>query len=175
MPYQSTRGKSKEINSSTAILKGIAEDGGLYVPTNLPKINKELKDLASYSYQELAFYILSLFFQEFSKEELKAAISEAYDNSFSSPYITPITKVEGAYFLELYHGPTLAFKDVALTLLPKLIKLSASKQNSKIEPVVLTATSGDTGKAALQGFAYSEGVKIIVFYPQEGVSPIQKL
>ena len=175
MSYKSTRGSSKEKSSSIAILRGIAEDGGLYIPEEIPKINKDLQSLISYSYQELALYVLSLFFPEFSQEDLKTAISDAYDKSFSTPKITPITKVEEVFFLELFHGPTLAFKDIALTLLPKLIKLSANRENSHIQPVVLTATSGDTGKAALQGFAGAEEVKIIVFYPEDGVSPIQKL
>ena len=175
MLYKSTRGISKKITSPYAILNGIAEDGGLYVPEKLPKLDKDIKDLVAYSYQELALYIISLFFPEFSEEELKIAISDAYEESFSDQQITPTVKVGDLYFLELFHGPTLAFKDIALTLLPKLIELSALRDKSKKQPVVLAATSGDTGKAALQGFAGADGVKTIVFYPEDGVSPIQKL
>ena len=175
MKFISTREKKQEVNASEAILTGIASQGGLFVPSSIPKINIPLETLKEYNYEELALYILSLFLEDFSKEELKEAINAAYKNNFSAKEIVPLKEVGDCFFMELYHGPTLAFKDIALTLLPRLLNLSAKKQGSKLTPVVLTATSGDTGKAALEGFSNAPGVKIMVFYPENGVSKIQKL
>ncbi len=175
MKYISTRGSIFETSDSQAILKGIADDGGLFVPSKIPSIPNGLEELLGYSYQDLAFYILKLYLEDFPEDGLKSAISLAYDNNFSSSAVTPLQKVKDVFFLELFHGPTLAFKDVALSLLPRLLTLSSDIEGSCLTPLVLTATSGDTGKAALHGFSSTEGIKIAVFYPENGVSPIQKL
>jgi threonine synthase len=125
-------------------------------------------------YKKLAFLIMKRFFTDYYQDELKDCINKAYDNKFDTEIIAPLSKKMGVYFLELYHGPTLAFKDMALSLLPYLLKKAARKLNLNQEIVILTATSGDTGKAALQGFANVEGIKIIVFFPYKGVSKIQE-
>ncbi|MDP2945615.1 MAG: threonine synthase [Atribacterota bacterium] len=172
--YQSTRGDKKRVLSAEAIIKGIADDGGLFVPETIPQINKDLYILKSNDYKELAFLIIKKFFTDYRQDELKDCINRAYDNKFDTEIIAPLSKKMGAYFLELYHGPTLAFKDMALSLLPHLLKKAAQKLNLSQEIVILTATSGDTGKAALQGFAKVDGTKIIVFFPYKGVSKIQE-
>ena len=172
--YQSTRGNKKRVLSSEAIIKGIADDGGLFVPETILQINKDLRRLKSTDYKELTFLIMKEFFTDYRQDELKDCINRAYDNKFDTKIIAPLSKKMGAYFLELYHGPTLAFKDMALSLLPHLLKKAAQKLNLSQEIVILTATSGDTGKAALQGFAKVEGTKIIVFFPYKGVSKIQE-
>ncbi|MBE3091310.1 MAG: threonine synthase [Candidatus Atribacteria bacterium] len=172
--YQSTRGDKKRILSAEAIIKGIADDGGLFVPETIPQIYKDLYRLKSNDYKELVFLIIKKFFTDYRQEELKDCINRAYDNKFDTEIIAPLSKKMGAYFLELYHGPTLAFKDMALSLLPYLLKKAAQKLNLNQEIVILTATSGDTGKAALQGFAKVKGTKIIVFFPYKGVSKIQE-
>ncbi|MCK4258250.1 MAG: threonine synthase [Halanaerobiales bacterium] len=172
--YKSTRGKEEKITSSEAIVKGMAVDGGLYVPTTFPVIGKSFDELIKRSYQELSFYIMKKYFSDFDDEELKECINKAYDDKFDSPMIAPLSKKAGVYFLELYHGPTLAFKDMALSILPHLLKTASRKLSLNNEVVILTATSGDTGKAALEGFKDIEGIKIIVFFPQNGVSEIQK-
>ncbi len=175
MIYKSTRGKGKIVAPSEAIVKGLSEDGGLYIPDHLPKITKDLDELCMMSYKELAFYIMSMFFDDFSEGELKTCIDNAYDEKFENPLIAPLNYKNGVYFLELYHGRTLAFKDMALSILPHLLKTAAKKIGIDKEIVILTATSGDTGKAALEGFDSVEGTKIIVFYPKNGVSEIQKV
>ncbi len=172
--YNSTRGQEKNIEASLAIVKGLADDGGLYVPTMIPKMTLTLEELAKLNYQDLAYEIMKLFLTDFTQEELKACIEGAYDEKFDTEEIAPVVKVKDAYFLELFHGSTIAFKDMALSILPYLMKTAALKQNIKNDIVILTATSGDTGKAALAGFADVEGTQIIVFYPKDGVSPIQK-
>ncbi|MBD5587073.1 threonine synthase [Clostridium botulinum] len=174
MFYKSTRGEGKNVKASEAIIRGIAEDGGLYVPEELPKIDKSFKELENMDYKELAFYIMKKYFDDFNEEELKECIDRAYDGKFEDPLIAPLNYKAGAYFLELYHGKTLAFKDMALSILPHLLKASAKKINITKDIVILTATSGDTGKAALEGFDSVEGTKIVVFYPKDGVSEIQK-
>ncbi len=126
------------------------------------------------SYQETAFEVMKLFFTDFTEEELKICIDRAYDEKFDTREIAPIVKADGAFYLELFHGATIAFKDMALSILPHLLTTAAKKNQVKDEIVILTATSGDTGKAALAGFADVEGTKIIVFYPKDGVSPIQE-
>lgn len=173
--YKSTRGSAEKILASEAILKGISEDGGLYVPESIPTIDFNIESLSKLSYKELAYLVMSKFFTDFTEEELKACINKAYDNKFSTDEITPVKKVGDRYFLELYYGPTLAFKDVALSILPHLLKTSAKKQGIDKNILILTATSGDTGKAALEGFTNVENTNIIVFYPVEGVSTVQKL
>lgn len=172
--YRSTRGGEDNISSSQAILKGIADDGGLFVPNRIPKIDKSLEELSKMNYRELAYFVMSKFFTDFTEEELKTCIDRAYDSKFDTENIAEIKKVGDDFFLELYHGPTLAFKDMALSILPHLLTTSAKKQNLNKEIVILTATSGDTGKAALEGFTNVDGTKIIVFFPEEGVSEIQK-
>jgi len=172
--YQSTRGDKKRVLSAEAIIKGIADDGGLFVPETIPRLNKDLYKLKSIDYKELAFLIMKEFLIDYRQDELKDCINRAYDNKFDTEIIAPLSKKMGAYFLELYHGPTLAFKDMALSILPHLLKKAVQKLNLNQEIVILTATSGDTGKAALQGFANVEGTKIIVFFPHKGVSKIQE-
>ncbi len=172
--YSSTRGDKESIHASLAILRGLAPDGGLYVPSFIPHLEKSLRDMASLSYQETAYEVMKLLLTDFTEEELKYCISHAYDSKFDTEEIAPLSEAGGAYFLELYHGATIAFKDMALSILPYLMTTAAKKNNAKNEIVILTATSGDTGKAALAGFADVPGTRIIVFYPKHGVSPIQE-
>lgn len=172
--YQSTRDNREQVTASQAILKGLASDGGLFVPTTLPKLNISLEVLASMSYQQIAYEVMKLFLTDFSEEELKHCINAAYDEKFDTKEIAPIKKADGAYYLELFHGSTIAFKDMALSILPHLLTTAAKKNEVKEEIVILTATSGDTGKAALAGFADVPGTKIIVFYPKDGVSQVQE-
>lgn len=172
--YIGTRDKNIQATASQAILKGICPDGGLYLPREIPKLSKGLDELAGLSYQELAFTILRPFL-DFTDEELFRCIQGAYDSKFDTPVIAPVVKKEDALFLELFHGRTLAFKDMALSILPYFMKTAAKREGVEKEIVILTATSGDTGKAALEGFADVEGTKIIVFFPEDGVSPVQKL
>ena len=172
--YKSTRSNKEKILSSQAIVNGIAGDGGLYIPSSFPKIDKPFLQLKEMDYRQLAFYIMKKYLTDFDDKELKSCIDSAYDAKFDSPLIAPLAKVGEVFFLELYHGPTLAFKDMALSILPYLLKASVSKLNIGKDIVILTATSGDTGKAALEGFANVDGTKIIVFYPKEGVSKIQE-
>ena len=172
--YKSTRGISTPVPSSEAILGGIAEDGGLYVPVRLPQLDAGLEELAGLDYKQIALKIMGCFLTDFSEQELKDCIDRAYDSKFDTDEIAPLTKTREASYLELYHGPTLAFKDMALTILPYLLKTAARKMNMTKEIVILTATSGDTGKAALEGFANVEGIKILVYFPEHGVSEIQK-
>ncbi|OGO77209.1 MAG: threonine synthase [Clostridiales bacterium GWB2_37_7] len=175
MKYKSTRSKTPALSSSEAIIRGIAADGGLYVPMEIPMIDRSLEDLSYMSYKDLAYYIMSKYLTDFDEEELRACIAAAYNEKFDTPLIAPLVEKAGVHFLELYHGPTLAFKDMALSILPQLLKTSMAMQNIDQQVVILTATSGDTGKAALEGFADVEGTKILVFFPQNGVSRIQKL
>lgn len=172
--YKSTRSADQTVTASYAILKGLADDGGLYVPTEFPKLDVSMEDMAKMSYQEVAYEVMKLFLTDFTEDELKYCIEKAYDDKFDTDVIAPLAYADGAYYLELYHGRTIAFKDMALSILPYLLTTSAKKNNVKNEIVILTATSGDTGKAALTGFADVEGTKIIVFYPKDGVSPVQE-
>ena len=171
--YKSTR-SNQTVKASEAILKGLASDGGLFVPVTLPKLNVSIDELKDMSYQEVAYAVMKEFLTDFTEEELKDCISKAYDKKFDTEEIAPLVKADGAYYLELFHGPTIAFKDMALSILPHLLITSAKKNNVKNDIVILTATSGDTGKAALAGFADVPHTKIIVFYPKGGVSPIQE-
>jgi len=173
--YKSTRNSEKTVTASEAILKGLADDGGLFVPVSIPKLDVTLEELKSMSYQETAYAVMKQFLTDFTEEELKNCIAKAYDSKFDTEEIAPLAKVENTYYLELFHGATIAFKDMALSILPHLLTTSAKKNNVKNEIVILTATSGDTGKAALAGFADVEGTKIIVFYPKNGVSKVQEL
>lgn len=172
--YNSTRNKQETATASQAILKGLANDGGLFVPASIPTLDKDIAELADMSYQEVAYEVMKLYITDFTEEELKNCINRAYDSKFDTKEIVPLVKKDGAYYLELFHGATIAFKDMALSILPHLLTTSAKKNNVKNEIVILTATSGDTGKAALAGFADVEGTSIIVFYPKNGVSPIQE-
>ena len=173
--YRSTRSVSEPVTASQAILKGLADDGGLFVPVSIPKLDVTLEELKDMSYQETAYAVMKQFLTDFTEEELKNCIAKAYDSKFDTEEIAPLAKVEDTYYLELFHGATIAFKDMALSILPHLLTTSAKKNNVKNEIVILTATSGDTGKAALAGFADVEGTKIIVFYPKNGVSKVQEL
>ena len=174
MFYRSTRDDSVKVTASQAILKGLAADGGLFVPESIPSLDKSLEELSKMNYKEVAYEVMKLMLDDFTEEELKSCIDRAYDSKFDTEEMTPLVKVENEYFLELFHGATIAFKDMALSILPHLLTTSAKKNNVKNEIVILTATSGDTGKAALAGFANVPGTKIIVFYPKNGVSPIQE-
>ena len=173
--YKSTRDSEKTVTASEAILKGLADDGGLFVPVSIPKLDVTLDELKDMSYQETAYAVMKQFLTDFTEEELKQCIAKAYDSKFDTEEIAPLAKVEDTYYLELFHGATIAFKDMALSILPHLLTTSAKKNNVKNEIVILTATSGDTGKAALAGFADVKGTKIIVFYPKNGVSKVQEL
>ena len=172
--YQSTRGKGEPVTASQAILKGLSEDGGLFVPTQIPALDVSMDELSRMTYQETAYQVMSRLLTDFTEEELRNCINRAYDKKFDTDVIAPLKEADGAYYLELFHGPTIAFKDMALSILPYLMTTAARKNNVKNEIVILTATSGDTGKAALAGFADVPGTRIIVFYPKHGVSPIQE-
>ncbi|MCC8151681.1 MAG: threonine synthase [Lachnospiraceae bacterium] len=172
--YTNTRDASETVPASQTILNGLAKNGGLYVPTTIPKLDIPLEELAKMTYQETAYAVMSRFLTDFTEEELKTCIERAYDSKFDTPEIAPLVYADGAYYLELFHGATIAFKDMALSILPHLLITSARKNHVTSDIVILTATSGDTGKAALAGFADVEGTKIIVFYPKNGVSPIQE-
>lgn len=174
LSYKSTRSSGEAVTASQAILKGLADDGGLFVPESVPVLDKSLAEFSKMTYQETAYEVMKLFFTDFTEEELKNCINKAYDTKFDTNVIAPLVEVDGVYYLELFHGATIAFKDMALSILPHLLITSAKKNNVTNEIVILTATSGDTGKAALAGFADVKGTKIIVFYPKNGVSPIQE-
>lgn len=171
--YKSTR-SDETVTASQAILKGLASDGGLFVPTVIPKLNVSFNELAKMSYKETAYAVMKEFLTDFTEDELKNCIEKAYDEKFDTEEIVPLVKAEGPYYLELFHGATIAFKDMALSILPHLLTTSAKKNDVKNDIVILTATSGDTGKAAMAGFANVPGTKIVVFYPKGGVSPIQE-
>lgn len=173
--YSSTRNSETKVLASEAILKGISEDGGLFIPNEIPALKCSIEELSKLNYKETAYAVMSCFLTDFTEEELKNCIEKAYDDKFDTEEIAPIKKTKDAYFLELYHGPTLAFKDMALSILPHLLKTSARKHNITDKIVILTATSGDTGKAALEGFADVDGTEIIVFFPEDGVSQVQRL
>ena len=173
--YKSTRNSELRMSASEAILKGLAPDGGLFVPEKLPVLDVSMEELKGLSYQETAYAVMKQFLTDFTEEELKDCIAKAYDAKFDTEEIAPLTKVDGIYYLELFHGATIAFKDMALSILPHLMTVSAKKNHVENEIVILTATSGDTGKAALAGFADVKGTRIIVFYPKNGVSRVQEL
>ena len=174
MEFISTRNANDKVTPSMGILKGLSDDGGLYVPASVPALDKTLKQLSEMSYQDVAYEVMKLYFTDFTEAELRNCVNNAYDSKFDTEEIAPLSEVDGAYYLELFHGATIAFKDMALSILPHLMTTSAKKNDVKNEIVILTATSGDTGKAALAGFADVPGTKIVVFYPKGGVSPIQE-
>lgn len=173
--YQSTRDENNKVTASQAILQGLATDGGLFTPLTIPQVNLDFDLLKNASYQEVAKLVLSAFLDDFTEEELDYCINNAYDTKFDTTAIAPLVKLGNQYNLELFHGSTIAFKDMALSILPYLLTTSAKKQGVDNKIVILTATSGDTGKAAMAGFADVPGTEIIVFYPKDGVSKIQEL
>ena len=167
MRFISTRGGEFDISSSKAIINGISSDGGLYVPEEFPNLYEKIKNKKSLKYEEISFEIIKEFFTDFTFEEIKFAVDKAYKSRFKV--------IEENGFLELYHGPTAAFKDAALLFLPQIMKLAKEKENISDEIIILAATSGDTGKAALEGFCDVDGFKVLVYYPNDGVSPVQKM
>lgn len=178
MYYKSTRNNSISVASSQAILKGISEEGGLFVPDSMPWFSyDDIKDLTEKSYVQRAVAVLGRFLSDFTEEELEDCLGRAYTREkFETDSIAPIYMLENnLYLLELWHGPTCAFKDMALQVLPHLLTMAKAKQGVDKTALVLVATSGDTGKAALEGFKDVDGTKIIVFYPEDGVSNMQKL
>ncbi|WP_027399226.1 threonine synthase [Anaerovorax odorimutans] len=172
--YISTRGSKDIKNAAQAVIQGISHDKGLFVPDSMPKLSEKLKDMASKSYQEIALSVIKSFFTDYTDEELKTCVYGAYDEKFEAKEIVPIVKAGDAFFLELYHGRTAAFKDMALSILPYLMTTAMKKEKEDKKIVILTATSGDTGKAALEGFADVPNTEIIVFFPNEGVSQVQE-
>jgi len=177
MTYKSTRGGMSGISAAEAIKMGIAPDGGLFVPESRVSVDLNfINELLDCSYQKRAEKILSLYLDDYTQEELADCIKNAYGDQFSSTEIAPVVSIhEHLHMLELWHGPTCAFKDMALQILPHFLVKAIKKTGEKAEIVILVATSGDTGKAALEGFADVEGTRIIVFYPNGGVSEVQRL
>ncbi len=178
MQYQSTRDNTIKVSAAMAIKTGLSAEGGLFVPETFPAVSlEEIKGLSSKSYHERAYFVLGKFLTDFTQEELTKCINSAYTKEkFGTNAIAPLYKLnDKEYILELWHGPTCAFKDMALQILPHLLTTSMKKTQEDNEIVILVATSGDTGKAALEGFKDVEGTRIIVFYPNNGVSEIQKL
>lgn len=173
--YKSTRNPEVKVTASQAILKGLSDDGGLFVPEQIPALSLGLEELKGLSYQETAYAVMKEFLTDFTEEELRSCIDRAYDSKFDTEEIAPLVKVDDTYYLELFHGATIAFKDMALSILPHLMTTAAKKNHADKEIVILAATSGDTGKAAMAGFADVEGTRIIVFYPKGGVSRVQEL
>ena len=173
MKYISTRNKDKVVSSSEAIIQGLAADGGLYTPQSLDQ-KVDLSSALKMNYLELAQYILSLFLSDFSQEQIQQCVQNAYQNSFENNEVAPLCKYHDGWLMELWHGPTSAFKDVALTLLPHLLTAAYKNQNENDLISILTATSGDTGKSAINGFADVKNTAITVLYPEIGVSDIQK-
>ena len=177
MKFQSTRNKNLRLESAETIVKGLSDDGGLFVPVEIPVLEKgEITELSKLSYCERAKRVFAKFMTDFSEEELLECAKGAYIGKFENDEPTPIVKIGGnIYMLELWHGPTCAFKDMALQILPRFLVKASEKAGDGKKTVILTATSGDTGKAALEGFCDVEGTEIIVFYPDNGVSKIQQL
>lgn len=172
--YESTRDKKVLKQASEAILQGLSEDGGLFVLRDLKSLNIEMESLLDCSYMEMAEKVLALFLNDFTQEEVRGCVVNAYSNKFSKEEITPLVSLKDAHILELFHGPTSAFKDVALSILPQFTKTALGKNGMKEDILILTATSGDTGKAALEGYKDVDRTKIMVFYPQGGVSKVQE-
>ncbi len=172
--FRSTRGSNQELTAAKAIIRGIAEDKGLYIPAELPSLPFNTEDMIGKSYQEIAFKVIGAFFDDYTEAEMEHCIRGAYDEKFEAAEIAPIVEAGGAYFLELYHGKTAAFKDMALSILPYLLTTAIKKEQEDKKICILTATSGDTGKAALEGFADVPGTEIIVFFPNQGVSQVQE-
>lgn len=174
LSYESTRNSNLKTTASKAVLKGIADDGGLFIMRDLGKKKIDINNFKNKSYLEMAEIILKEMLDDFPADKIKECVSKAYTNKFSTDEITPVVEVGDSYITELFHGPTSAFKDVALSILPHLMTTSYEMNDIKGEVIILTATSGDTGKAALEGFKDVKGTKIAVFYPDGGVSQVQK-
>lgn len=174
MKYVSTRSKKIEISPSNAVVKGIADDGGLFMFNDSESIKFDYKELMGKSTFEMASKVIGTLIDDFTKEEMDELVKKAYTGKFETEELTPVVKVGDKFVLELFRGPTSAFKDVALSMLPQLLTASLKKNGITDKIVILTATSGDTGKAALAGFCDVEGTEIIVFYPENGVSEVQK-
>lgn len=177
MFYKSTRNSSLRVDSATAISQGISADGGLFLPEAIPSITlDEIKDMANMSYSDRAFSVFKKYLTDFTDAEIHYCTDNAYTTkNFDTENIAEIAHLfDGTYMLELWHGPTCAFKDMALQILPYFLTTSIKKLNVDKKVVILVATSGDTGKAALEGFKDVEGTQIMVFYPEDGVSPMQK-
>lgn len=178
MLYESTRGQYRRVLSAEAIKQGLSPDGGLFVPMQTPVFSEDtLKNMPGLSYQDIAVMILKELLSDYTEEELVECVNLAYNQEkFDNPEIAPLRKLDSSlYILELWHGPTCAFKDMALQILPHLLTRAMSKTGEESTLVILVATSGDTGKAALEGFRDVPGTRVIVFYPEEGVSQVQKL
>ena len=177
MKYISTRGNNQELTAAEAIIQGLAEDGGLFVPETMPKVDMAfIEGLKNLSYQQRAVKVLSQFLTDYTQAEIEGCVERAYgDQKFDDEAIAPINMLKNVSVLELWHGPTSAFKDMALQLLPQLLSTALKKTKAKNEVMILVATSGDTGKAALEGFKDVPQTKIMVFYPDNGVSRIQRL
>lgn len=175
MNYRSTRGTANQtLTAPAAILQGLSPDGGLYVPVDFPQPDIDLNQLSQLSYQDLAAKILSWFFDDFSEDQIRDAVAKAYGSQWDDSAIAPLSALhDGSYYLELFHGPTLAFKDIALQVLPQLMVKSIKTEGIDKDIVILTATSGDTGTASMRGFSNQDGTQVIVFYPEGGVSPVQ--
>ncbi|MDD6154028.1 MAG: threonine synthase [Eubacteriales bacterium] len=174
MKFRSTRGDEKELNSAQAIIQGIAPDGGLYVPDHIPALPFKVADMVGKPYQDVARGVIGAFFDDYTQEEIDYCVDHAYDEKFDEKDVAPVVKAGDADIIELYHGKTAAFKDMALSILPYLLTTAVKKEKEDAKICILTATSGDTGKAALEGFADVPGTEIIVFYPETGVSDVQK-
>lgn len=172
--YISTRGGKERISSAAAIIKGLAGNKGLYVPTEIPKLPFTIEEMFGRSYQEIAFNVMREFFDDFTGEELKYCINGAYDEKFEEKDIAKLVQAGTAHFLELFHGRTAAFKDMALSILPYLMTTAMKKEGINKKVCILAATSGDTGKAALEGFSDVEGTEVVVFYPHKAVSVVQE-
>ena len=175
MQYRSTRGSIDDtLNAPQAIIKGLADDGGLLVPVKFPFSSLPIEKLPKMTYQQIVQLILNLFFDDFTSEQLQKGIEQAYGEQWDNQQITPISNSHSNnYYLELFHGPTLAFKDIALQILPYLMTSAVTIEQISNKIIILTATSGDTGTAAMRGFSNQSGTQVIVFYPHGGVSPVQ--
>lgn len=174
MKYKSTRGSIYTKTAPEAIIAGLAEDKGLYVPDSFPRLHFKIEGMQGKTYKEIAFQVMKAFFPDYTDAEMKHCVDGAYDGKFEAEDVVPLVDAADTHFLELYHGRTAAFKDMALSILPYLLTTAIKKEKEDHKICILTATSGDTGKAALEGFADVEGTEIIVFYPNEGVSEVQE-
>lgn len=173
MKYVSSRNCNEIVAPHNAVIKGLASDGGLYTPVDID-VNVPVEEIIDLSYQDIAERIISSFLFDYKDDEIKDCVTKAYDSKFDTEEIVPLKKINDGYLMELWHGPTSAFKDIALTILPRLLTTAYKKENRTDTISILTATSGDTGKAALSGFQDVEHTAITVFYPEVGVSAIQK-
>jgi threonine synthase len=173
MQYVSTRNRNLKVSAHQAVIAGLAPDGGLYTPETI-NVLIHPEDILNLSYQETAVKIIHALLDDYSEEEIRSCVSGAYDQKFDNPEIVPLRKLKNAYLMDLWHGPTSAFKDIALTILPRLLSTAYAREHRSDIISILTATSGDTGKAALSGFADVPHTAITVFYPEIGVSVIQK-